>query len=122
VADAVAARGPWGMVVWAAQEVRDYFLSQTAGDRAKLQALFGRLADTGYIASREKFKQLGPKAGPRGRHLWEFKSFQLRFIGDFRPGRIFVIAHGTRKKTDNLNQVDIDKAVRVLAEHDAPNG
>lgn len=81
-------------------------------------ALFRLLAEKGHIATREKFKQLGPRAGKAARGLWEFKSHQLRFIGDFRPGHVFLVAHGLRKKADDLSKSDIDKAVRILTEHD----
>ncbi len=63
---------------------------------------------------------LGEKAGPKARGLWECKSFQIRFIGDFRPGGRFIIAHGLdNKKKDNLPKPDIEKAVRILEEHDS---
>lgn len=77
-------------------------------------ALFKRLAETGDIASREHFKCLGK----RGSNLWEFKRFQLRFIGDYRPGGRFLVALGLRKKRDQLDDSDIKKAARILAEHD----
>lgn len=125
--DELAAKGQWGEVLWAtdargAMPARAYFLAQSEGDRAKLQALFQRLADFGRINNEEKFKNLGFKAGKAAKGLWEFKSFQLRFIGDFRPGSRFVISHGTRKKKDDLSKSDIDAAVTVLAEHDARQG
>jgi hypothetical protein len=76
--------------------------------------LFKRLADNGDIASREHFKSLGKK----GEGLWEFKRFQLRFLGDFRPGGRFIVAHGLRKKRDDLDPADIARAKRILDEHD----
>lgn len=79
-----------------------------------MNALFQRLADAGRIDNREKFKCLGNK----GADLWEFKSFQLRFIGDFRRGGIFVVAHAVRKKSDDLSPSDIRTALRVLQEDD----
>lgn len=97
---------------------REFYLDLDDKDKAKIQALFQRLAEHGEIPNREKFKQLGEKAGPKGRGLWEFKSFQIRFIGDFRRGNRFIVAHGLRKKRDDLPRADIDKAVRILAEHD----
>jgi hypothetical protein len=50
-------------------------------------ALFQILGETGKILNREKFKGLGEQ----GLGLFEFKSFQIRFIGDFRPGKRFVV-------------------------------
>lgn len=118
--EAEATKGPWGRVIWATDAAgkmpaRDFFLSQSQSDKAKLMALFKRIADMGQIRNREKFKRVAAD-------LWEFKSHQLRFLGDFRPGGIFVIAHGLRKKQDQLRTEDIEKARRILAEHDARDG
>lgn len=123
----IAASGTWGTVEWAtdargAIPAREFYLRLTDQDKEKVLRLFKRLADTGRITNQVQFKQLGQKAGPRGQGLWEFKSFQTRFIGDFRPGRRFIVAHGTTKKGDDLRQADVEKAVRVLAEHDARGG
>jgi hypothetical protein len=84
-------------------------------ERQKILALFKRLADTGDIANREHFKCLGKL----GDSLWEFKNFQLRFLGDYRPGGLFIVALGVRKKKDDHSETDIKKASRILAEHDA---
>ena len=81
-------------------------------------ALFQRLAEVGRIENRERFKSLGP----RGRGLWEFKSFQIRILGDFRPGRRLLLAHGLRKKSDELPVEAIMTALRILAENDAAEG
>ncbi len=91
------------------QAREEFFLSLDAADQAKMLALFRMLAETGRIPNREKFKSLGEG-------LFEFKSFQLRFLGDFRPGRRFVIAFGLRKKKDKLDRADIETAVRILRE------
>lgn len=120
----VAAQGKWGTVEWAvdargSMPAREFYLDVLDDkDKAKILALFQRLAERGEIPNREKFRQLGKKAGPEGRGLWEFKSFQIRFLGDFRPGKRFMVAHGLRKKRDDLPRADIDKAIRILAEHD----
>jgi hypothetical protein len=83
-------------------------------DRAKVFSLFRRLADSGAISNREKFKNLGSQ----GAHLWEFKAFQDRFIGDFRPGKRFLVAAYTRKKRDKLDPAVITRAAAVLAAND----
>ena len=80
--------------------------------------IFQRLAEFGRITNTEKFKQLGEKAGQQRRGLWEFKSFQLRFLGDFRPGCRFILAQGIRKKQDKLRRSDIEAATQVLYEWD----
>jgi len=113
-------RGKHLSIVWAvdaagAMPAREFFEGLDDGDKAKVVALFNRLAEFGVINNHEKFKNLGAKADG----LFEFKSFQLRFLGDFRPGKLFVVALGVRKKKDTLDRADIAKAVRVLAEYDA---
>ena len=121
----VATRGGWGIVEWAVDSrgqmpARELYLNLPDEDKAKVLLLFKRLADFGRISNTEKFKQLGEKAGSKGRGIWEFKSFQIRFLGDFRPGHRFILAHGTDiKKANALSGSDIGKAIRILAEHDA---
>lgn len=92
----------------------EFYSELERADRQRVLALFKRLADTGDIASREHFKSLGKTGG----NLWEFKRFQLRFLGDYRPGGRFVVALGVRKKRDELSSSDIKKALRILTEHD----
>ncbi len=118
-----AAEGQWGRVEWALDAegqcpARDFYETLEAADQAKMLALFQRLAAMGVIINREKFRQLGDKAKRDGAGLFEFKSHQLRFIGDFRPGGRFVIAHAVRKKQDDLRPVDIAVALRILRQND----
>lgn len=92
---------------------KEYYESDLdEADSAKVLALFKRLADAGKISNEEKFKRV------EGTELFEFKSFQVRFLGDFRPGRRFVLAHGLRKKKDKHNKADIETALRILNEND----
>ena len=119
----IAADGKWGRVEWATDRngnmpARSYYLDLTDNDKAKILALFQRLADQGFIQNREKFKKLGSKAKGKGSEFWEFKSFQHRFLGDFRQNRRFIIAHALQKKSDNLPTSDIARAVRILQEND----
>lgn len=92
----------------------EFYEELSREDRQKILALFKRLADSGAIANREHFKCLGKRGG----NLWEFKRFQLRFLGDYRPGGRFLVVLGLRKKKDDLSDADIEKAERILAEHD----
>lgn len=91
---------------------REFLYSQDEADRAKIYALFKQLADTGQLRNREKFQKL------TGSDLFEFKSFQLRFLGDFRPGNRFVVALGVRKKKQKASPGDLRLAQRILQEHD----
>jgi hypothetical protein len=92
----------------------EYFKKLGKKDRQKMISLFKRLADNGSIASRKHFKCLGEQ----GHGLWEFKDFQQRFLGDFRPGGRFIVAHGLKKQQDDLDPNDIARAKRILDEHD----
>lgn len=123
----IAAKGAWGTVEWAIDlkgemPAREYYLKLPNPDKAKVNTMFQYIANSGFIKNREKFRQLGVKAGTKARGFWEFKSFQVRFIGDFRPGGRFIIAIGTTKKKDKLSQDEIEKAIRILSEHDAREG
>ena len=115
-----AASGEWGVVEWAVDAsgnvpARKFFLALSPADRAKIQALFNRLAKQGRIDTRERFKKLETVGGWA---LWEFKSFQLRFIGTFsRTVRAFVVAEGVRKKQNRHRSRDLDRAARILHEH-----
>jgi hypothetical protein len=116
----VAARGQKFTVEWAIDKrgrmpALEFYAELSIKERQKMLALFKRLAENGDIASREHFKCLGK----HGDNLWEFKSFQLRFLGDYRIGGRFIIALGLRKKRDDHSDSDIKKASRILAEHDA---
>ena len=82
-------RGEWGRVEWATDgngntPALSYYLELPDSDQAKINALLKLLADRGFIQNREKFKKLGSKAKGKGSELWEIKSFQLRFLGDYR--------------------------------------
>ena len=114
-----AATGRWGDVIWAidasgSAPARDFFLKLGDKDAAKVEALFKLLAEYGRIVNREKFKKLDDR---QGQALWEFKSFQLRFLGGFAPGRQFLVAVGLRKKRHDHRPRDLDRAARILGEH-----
>lgn len=118
----VAASGAWGKVIWAVDEngrsqARDFYMELELQDQAKIQALFGRLTELGLsgLQNREKFKSLGEV---RGEKLFEFKSFQLRFLGAFRPGQRFIVAYALRKKQDDLPSASLEVAAATLKQHD----
>ena len=83
-----AATGEWGRVVWAVaatgqRPALEFFEKLSNEEAAKVQALFERLAEHGRIRNNEQFKKLGDR---QGHAIWEFKSYQLRFLGAFTPG------------------------------------
>jgi hypothetical protein len=95
-----------------------FYEELSAGDQAKVLALFRRMADLGQpgLQNREKFKFVAEK---RAERLFEFKSHQLRFLGAFRPGGLFLVAHALRKKSDDLPPQSLETAALNLKEHDA---
>jgi hypothetical protein len=118
----IAAKGTWGVVVWSTvPQAREYFQMLDDGDKAKCLKLFQWMANDGKIINREKFRALGQEYGPIGRGLFEFKAFQIRFLGAFRPGGKFVIARGLTKKKDKHDRPDLEATQKVLAEYDALN-
>jgi Phage derived protein Gp49-like (DUF891). len=92
---------------------REFLNSQNEANQAKMYALFQHLADTGQIRNHEKFRKLTDT------DLFEFKSHQLRLLGDFRPGGRFVVASGIRKKSDKPDKRVFSVTERILEEHDA---
>ncbi|MHB8382163.1 MAG: hypothetical protein ACYDC3_07460 [Candidatus Binataceae bacterium] len=121
--DRIIAAGAWGTIEWAVDGIgsmpacNDYEHLPT-DRKAKILALFENLAAKGLINNRQKFHKLGPKGGRHGSELREFKSYQDRFLGDYRPGFRFLVAAYEQKKTDRLSRGIIERAVRVLAEND----
>lgn len=91
----------------------DFFNGLSTQDQKKVLVLFKRLGDVGRIPSAEKFKKI------EDTDLFEFKSFRVRFIGDFRKGSQFVIAHGLEKTADRYRPGDLDIPRRILAEDDS---
>lgn len=92
-----------------AREFYDNELSQQ--ERAKILTLFNRFATMGFINNKEQFKPLCDR-------LFEFKHFQLRFIGGYGPGQgDFSVAVGLKKKKEKHSQRDLERAKRILSEH-----
>ena len=114
-----AAEGRWGSIVWAVEAsgkvpAREFFQALEDRNAAKMQALFNRLADDGFIRNDEKFKKLCNRGGHA---LWELKSFQLRFLGAFGKNRRFLVALGLKKKSNAHKSRDFERAARILSEH-----
>lgn len=113
------ATGRWGAVVWAVDAsgrapALEFFLRLSDEEAAKIEGLFELLAESGWIANVEKFKKLDDISGQA---IWEFKSFQIRFLGGFVPGGRFVVAHGVKKKKNKHKSSDLDRTARILNAH-----
>ncbi len=79
------------------------------GDHAKLLALLKRMADHGTIPNREQFKKI------RGK-IFEFKKHQIR-VFCFQEGNRWLLTNGYLKQKDRLHRGEIDRAERIMAEH-----
>ncbi|MGA2033657.1 MAG: type II toxin-antitoxin system RelE/ParE family toxin [Thermoguttaceae bacterium] len=110
----VAAAGAWGTVEYAVRSngkrLAEEFIDGLPGsDQTKLAALFRRMADSGIIRNREKFRKV---AGD----IYEFKSHQIR-IGCFLIRRTWFLTHGFIKKKDKWEKSELERANAVRAEH-----
>lgn len=77
-------------------------------DQKKMQVMFDRMAATGSIANRERFKKIEDD-------LWEFKSHQIRMPCFFKPGRKLYVTHGFIKKQNKIPKEEIERARRIMA-------
>ena len=84
----------------------------SVGDKAKLLALFQRLADHGRIEDGQKYKRLDGD-------VWEFKArgqdTGLR-VTCYRNGNVIVLLTGFRKKEDEADPREVALATAVLDE------
>jgi phage-related protein len=80
-----------------------------ARDKAKLGALFQRMADSGRIHNVQKFKKVEGM-------VFEFKSFQIR-IGCFQERREWFLTHGFMKKQDKWPRRELERAQTIRDEH-----
>lgn len=88
--------GPCRRLVWGTDpsgrfRAQEYFEELKEGDRAKFEALFRLLAETGRIKSKTRFVK-----EPNG--IYCFKQHAMR-IACFFDGRDVVLIHGFGKKT-----------------------
>jgi phage-related protein len=99
-------------LVWGANSsgrfrAREFFDGLDDADRAKFEALFRRLADSGEIKSKERFvKETGG--------IWCFKQHGLRIACFFDEGDV-VLIHGFVKKTtrSKRSRRELETAARL---------
>jgi hypothetical protein len=72
-------------------------------DRRKLDVLFEYLGEHGKITNPEKFKKVEDG-------IWEFKSFQIRILCFYAPGRQVMLCNWEIKKRDNLKESTVRTA------------
>jgi hypothetical protein len=88
---------------------KDFVESLNDADKAKLLALFERMARTGSVPNREQFKQVEGE-------IFEFKKHQMR-VFCFRDRNTWFLTNGYKKKRDRLDPSEVRKAQRMMAEH-----
>ena len=87
-------------------DVIDFLENLAESDQKKVIHLFDLFCRQGRIWNEEKFKK---EEGP----IWAFKSFQVRILCAFLPGKskpTVLLLHGLHKKADKLSRSDLDKA------------
>ena len=90
---------------------KEFFDSLSERDKIKLMALFALMGDKGEIRNKEKFKII------EGTAYFAFKSFQIRVICRFQPGRRLILLCGLRKQKDRYPKAEIDRANRIFEEY-----
>lgn len=75
--------------------VGEFLDGLSRSERRKLDVLFEMLGEHGRISNREKFKKVEDD-------IWEFKSFQIRILCFYAPGRQMILCNWEIKKRDEL--------------------
>jgi hypothetical protein len=108
----IAYTGAVKRIVWGADSSgrfrgREYFDSLDVGNKASFDHLFERLAETGQIRNREKFRQ-------EASNLFVFKIFKER-LACFFDGKDVVVIYGFKKKTtgDKRSARHLENAAKV---------
>jgi phage-related protein len=102
----------WAFDARGRQPARQVFHGLPAAERSRVMSVLRQFEAEGSIVNRQRFKKLTGE-------LWEFKRFQTRLLGAFRPGERFVISHVLVKKSDLLPRTAVKLAQTALAAHDA---
>ena len=88
---------------------KDFIESLDESGQRKMATLFDRMAKHGNAPNPKQFKPV------RGK-IFEFKKHQIR-VFCFRKGDRWLLTNGYKKKTDKLDQGEIDRAERIMREH-----
>ncbi|SRR6266566_966767 len=112
--DSLVELGAWGEVRYAIRDdksmpAKEFYLSLSKGDQAKLNNLYKRMADHGRITNWQKFHRVEGD-------IWEFKSFRIR-VSCYQSGRCWFLLHGFEKKGDYWPGGELLRAQNLLVEH-----
>lgn len=101
----------WGADASGQFHARDYFDDLKPVEKAKFEALFERLADTGRINNTDHFRK-------ESDDIYCFKGGQHR-LSCFQERRRWILLHGFRKKTNKDKRLrrEIERAERIRIEY-----
>ncbi len=113
-ADDLVQSGLWGKIRYARDAngnmpAKDFVDGLSAENRARLAAVFDRLANHGQFRNPTRFKKLQGD-------LFECKQYQIR-VGCFQEGRTWFLTHGFIKKAKRWKKSEVDRAERIMKEH-----
>lgn len=91
-------------------QVQRFLDGLDAEDRTRVNELFSTLERLGRLDDHTKFHRmyLPPHS------FWSIKAYQIRLMGDYRPGGRFVVAHGCIKKANEHRSKDIETVIARL--------
>lgn len=112
----IVTRGPLLTIEYAVRTdgsmpAKEFVEGLDEADQLKLIALFCRMAEKGSISNQLQFKKI------RG-SIFEFKKQQMR-VFCFRHGSRWFLTNGYKKKAQKLRMSEIDRAERIMQEHQA---
>jgi len=113
--DKLVVRGAWGEIFYASRPDRSrpaevFYLSLSPVAKAQIATLFKRLADTGKISNRRKFKQVQGD-------IFGFKTASGVRISCYQDRRCWFLLHGFHKSGDFWPSGEIIRAQNLLKEH-----
>lgn len=102
----------WYLTEDGASEPLEYFNELSEDYQAKTMALFKRMAETGEIRDKTKFRN-------EGDGIFAFKPQPYRFLCFFVRGRRIIITNGYYKKTDKLPKAEKARADRRKQDYES---
>lgn len=116
VLELIAYKGEKFQIEWyldpeGGSDTRDYFLNLDERLQAKAIALFKRMAETGEIKDKTKFRN-------EGNQIFAFKPMPHRFLCFFVKGRKIILTNAFYKKQDKLPKNEKDRAEKRKADYE----
>ena len=113
--DRLVVAGVWCEIHYASRPNRsrpaeEFYERLDAQEQARLSALFKRLADTGKIFDRTKFKQVQGD-------IFGFKTRSGARISCYQERRRWYLLHGFDKRGDNWPVGEVERAEHLMVEH-----